>query len=291
MPDAQIDLSHYLLEHGNLSAADAEFAAWAQLVADQRRPFEEAVIANRGAAMALMRGDFEQSEKLARQAFEIGQHLRADNVAAGLFGMQMFALSRERGQLKQLEPMVRLFVEQNTASDTWRPGLAVIYSELGRTEEARTEFENLASDNFDSLPRDSLWMGTMTYLADVCVFLGDRSRAAILYELLEPFAGRNVVIGYEVVCYGARSRYLGALASTLERWDDAARHFEDALAMNARMEAWPWLAHTQFQYAKMLLSRGHLADRDRICELLDSAAATARRLGMRALEQQIPRAA
>ena len=31
--------------------------------------------------------------------------------------------------------MVRLFVQQNTAADTWRPGLAVIYSELGRTAE------------------------------------------------------------------------------------------------------------------------------------------------------------
>jgi class 3 adenylate cyclase/tetratricopeptide (TPR) repeat protein len=287
LPDAQIDLSHYLMERGDLSAADAEFAAWTQLVAEQRRPFEEAIIAGRGAAMTLMHGDFEQSEKLARQALEIGQRLRADNVAAGLFGMQMFALSRERGQLKELEPIVRLFVQQNSASDTWRPGLAVIFSELGRTEEARAEFEHMASDNFDSLPRDSLWMGTMTYLADVCVFLGDRSRAAILYQLLAPFAGRNVVIGYEVVFYGALTRYLGMLAAVLERWDDAVLHFEDALTMNARIEAWPWLAHTQFQYAKMLLSRGHLADRDRAFALFDSALDTARRLGMRTLEQQI----
>ena len=287
LPDAQIDLSHYLMERGDLSAADDEFAAWAQLVEEQRRPFEDAIIANRGAARALMRGDFEQSEKLARQAFEIGQRLRADNVAAGLFGMQMFALSRERGQLRELEPVVRLFVQQNSAADTWRPGLAVIYSELGRTEEARAEFEHMASDNFDSLPRDSLWIGTMTYLVDVCVFLGDRSRAAILYELLEPFAGRNVVIGYEVVCYGALSRYLGALTSTLERWDDAVRHFEDALAMNARMEAWPWLAHTQYQYATMLLSRDLAGDRDRAFALLDSAFTTARRLGMQGIEGRV----
>ena len=62
--------------------------------------------------------------------------------------------------------------------------------------------------------------------------------------------GRNVVIGYDEVCYGVISRYLGALAGTLERRDLAVRHFEDALAMNARVEAWPWLARTQFQYAE-----------------------------------------
>jgi len=224
---------------------------------------------------------------LARQALELGQRMRADNVAAGLFGLQMFALERERGRLKELEPMVHMFVEQNTAAGTWRPGLAVIYSELGRTEEARAQFEHLASANFEDVPLDSLWMGSMTYFADVCVFLGDKSRASVLYRLLLPFDGRNVVIGYAVVCYGALSRYLGALAATLEQWDDATRHFEDALAMNARMEAWPWLAHTQYQYATMLLSRNLAGDRDRAFALLDSALATARRLGMRGLEERV----
>ena len=100
----------------------------------------------------------------------------------------------------------------------------------------------------------------MTYLVDVCTFLGDRARAATLYQLLLPYAGRTVVIGNAAACYGALSRYLGALATTLERWDEAAQHFEDALAMNARMEAWPWLAHTQYQYATMLLARDQAGD-------------------------------
>jgi len=287
LPDGQIDLAHYLMEWGDLSESDAEFAAWTRLVELQRRPFEQCITAQREAARALMRGDFDQSEKLARQALEIGQRLRADNVAAGLFGLQMFALSRERGQLKELEPILRLFVQQNTAADTWGPGLAVIYSELGRTEEARAAFDQLAANNFEDLPHDSLWIGSMTYLSDVCVFLADKSRASVLYRLLLPFDGRNVVIGYQVVCYGALSRYLGSLAATLERWDDATRHFEDALVMNARMEAWPWLAHTQYQYATMLLSRDLPGDRDRAFALLDAALATARRLGMHGLEDRV----
>jgi tetratricopeptide (TPR) repeat protein len=285
--EGQSELSQCLIELGDLVAADTTFEAWASSNDTSHMPFRHLLAAGRGAARALMRGDFELSESLARQALEIGQRLGTENVAAGLFGLQMFALHRERGQLKELEPVVRLFVQQNTAADTWRPGLAVIYSELGRTEEARTEFEHLASDNFEDLPRDSLWMGSMTYLADVCVFLGDKSRASVLYQFLLPFDGRNVVIGYSVVCYGALSRYLGALAVTLERWDDATRHFEDALAMNARMQAWPWLAHTQHQYATMLLSRSLSVDRDRAFALLDSALATARRLGMRGLEERV----
>jgi tetratricopeptide (TPR) repeat protein len=207
--------------------------------------------------------------------------------AAGVFGIQMFALRREQGRLKEVESVVRVFLQQHSAAAAWRPGLAVIYSELGLTTDARAEFENLAQHDFADLPRDAVWMGTMSYLADVCTFLGDRARADTLYQILLPFAGHNVVVGNGAACYGALSRYLGALAATLERWDDAARHFEDALVMNARMDAHPWLAHTQEQYAAMLLARHQPGDRDRAAALLDAALATARELGMRALEERI----
>jgi hypothetical protein len=71
------------------------------------------------------------------------------------------------------------------------------------------------------------------------------------------------------------------------RWDEAERHFEDALAMNTSMAARPWLAHTQYQYATMLLSRDKRGDRDNAAALLKDALATARELGMRALERRI----
>jgi tetratricopeptide (TPR) repeat protein len=127
----------------------------------------------------------------------------------------------------------------------------------------------------------------MTYLVDVCTFLEDSARAATLYQLLQPYAGRTVVIGHAAACYGALSRYLGTLATTLGRWDEAAQHFEDALDMNARMEARPWLAHTQYQYAILLLVRDQAGDREKAVELLEAALITARELGMRALEERL----
>jgi uncharacterized protein HemY len=83
------------------------------------------------------------------------------------------------------------------------------------------------------------------------------------------------------------TRYLGALAATLGRWEEAVRHFEDALAMNTRMEAWPWLAHTQSQYVMMLLARDQPGDSEKAQKLLATALITARELGMRALEERI----
>jgi len=275
-----------LLELGDMPATDAEIDALAHLAEELQQPLHLYLSIMVRATRALMQGRFADSERLAQEALAMGQRLQMEN-AAGIFGLQMFTLRREQGRLKELEPVVRYFVQQHSVAGSWRPGLALVYSELGRTQEARAEFEHLARHDFADLPRDGLWMACMTYLADVCTFLGDRNRAAILYQLLLPYAGRTVVIGNAVACYGAMSRYLGALATTLRCWDEAEQHFEAALAMNAHMEARPWLAHTQYQYATMLLARDQSGDSEKAVELVKAALVTARELGMRALEERI----
>ena len=274
------------LDFGDMHGIDAAFEALDRRAEDMQEPFVFTLINVYRATLALMQGRFEDGERLAREALTMGQRLQTEN-GAGIFGQQMFALRREQGRLKELEPAVRFFVQQNQAAATWRPGLALIYSELGRRAEAQAEFEHLAKNDFADFPRDGMWMGCMSYLSEVCTFLGDRERAAILYELLLPFDGRTVAVGAGIVCCGALSRYLGALAATMERWDDAIQHFEDALTMNARMGAHPWLAHTQHQYACMLLARGQPADRDRALALIDSALSTTRELGMQSLEERL----
>ena len=278
--------SYALFESGEMVAADQANDELSRLSEERNRPFTIYLVAVFRAARAAMSGRFEDSERLAQQALTIGQRVQGE-AASGIFGQQMFVLRRQQGRLKEVEPVVRMFVQQNSAAAAWRPGLAVIYSELGLTDDARGEFEELARHDFADLPHDVTWLGTMSYLVDVCTFVKDRARAGILYQLLLPFDGANVVVGSGIACHGAISRYLGALAATLERWDDAARHFEDALAMNARMDARVWLAHTQEQYATMLLKRHQSGDRDKAAALLDTALATTRELGMRALEERI----
>jgi uncharacterized protein HemY len=75
-----------------------------------------------------------------------------------------------------------------------------------------------------------------------------------LYPALLPWAALNAADVGEG-CRGAVSRYLGLLAATLGRWDEAENQFELALAANDRMGFRPWLARTQHDYARML--RGH----------------------------------
>ena len=116
-------------------------------------------------------------------------------------------------------------------------------------------------------------------------YLGDGARTETLYRLLLPSDGLNVMAGH-ALCYGPASRLLGILATTVRRWDDAQRHFEDALSMNAKMGARPWLARTQLDYAGMLLARAQAGDRDRAMPMVDEALATAQELGMGGLTER-----
>ena len=54
-------------------------------------------------------------------------------------------------------------------------------------------FEGLAAEDFAELPRDEEWLFGMSLLAPVCAFLGDTGRAALLYDLLWPYAERNAL--------------------------------------------------------------------------------------------------
>jgi DNA-binding CsgD family transcriptional regulator len=275
-----------LVRLGDIQELDVQLAARSRLAQELQYPHQLYMSAVTQVMRALLDGRFAEGEQLAQQALATGQRLQSEGVD-GIFAMQMFTLRREQGRLHELAPVVRHFVQQHGAASTWRPGLALIYSELGREREARAAFEQLAAYDFADLPQDGLWLTCVTYLAEVCAFLGDARRAAILYRLLLPYNGYSVVVGATDVCYGAASHYLGMLAATMERWEDAAQHFEDALAMNARMGARPWLAHTQHQYAVMLLARHQPGDRDQAMSLLQEALTTARELGMHALEGRL----
>ena len=56
--------------------------------------------------------------------------------------------------------------------------------------------------------------------------------------------------------------------------------------MNTRMKARPWIAWTEYDYARMLLARGGQGDRERASTLVENALAASREMGMVFLEQR-----
>ena len=177
-----------LMELGDLPARAHEFEAYMKLADEVRQPFYQYIGVSSRAMMALFEGRLDESERLAREALELGGRMPGLD-AEGVYGMQMFSVRREQGRLRELAPMVAHFVQHTAAAATWRPGLAVVYSELGLAAEARAEFEAVLANGLDSVPKDARWVTCMTYLAEVCAFLGDAERAAALYAELRAVRG------------------------------------------------------------------------------------------------------
>ncbi len=276
-----------LLELGEIPAVDQELDAYLRMAEELRQPrylwYGRLIRATR----ALLDGRFEDGEGWARQAFSLGHRVQP-RTAATFLGAQLVWSYREQGRLQELEPAVQDFVAQSPCLPVWRSALASLYSELGRQAEAHREFERLAANGFADLPRDNSWLIGITLLGEVCAFLADAPRATILYDLLEPYAGHSAVSGGDaVVCSGPVSRILGLLAGTLERWDDAAQHFEAAVTMTRRMGARALLARVQCEYAATLLACPDPASPERGRDLLNEALDAAQELGMKGLEDKV----
>jgi tetratricopeptide (TPR) repeat protein len=273
------------LIRGDIAAIEGEMDALMRLARELRQPGTSWYVERTRPLQSLWEGKFEEAEKLALQAAAmVPESLRADPEALSVPPTQIFAIRREQGRLGELEGAVAGFVTLYPEVPFLRAALAFLYSEIGREVEARNQFELLAASGFDELRRDQ-W--SLALLSETCAVLGDTNRALLLYELLRPLIGRNLFAGPPIGQFaflGCASRTLGLLATTLERWSDAQQYFEDALNVHSRMRARPWVAHTQHDYAKMLLARDEPGDRDRALALLEEAFGVARELGMKSLE-------
>jgi class 3 adenylate cyclase len=277
---------HVLFTLGDIPAADAEEQTSMRLAEEQRLPVLLWGAVLRRARRAILDGRFEECERLANEAMAAGRRAQSQ-FAAQMFHSQIFALHLAQGSIGQtdLETLVALTDQLGAAEPTLRIMRASSYCEMGREKEARTELDIAAADDFSDLGHNILWIGHVALLSLICSFLRDDRRASTLYEMLLPHGQLNVALGI-VGAMGSASRYLGLLASTMSRWADAVRHFEDALEMNTRMGARPWLAWTQHDYAGMLLARDDRGDRENAVELLSQALETAQELGMAGLVEK-----
>ncbi|MFN8557062.1 MAG: AAA family ATPase [Dehalococcoidia bacterium] len=274
-----------LMEQGAVAPADAAIADYTRRATDLRQPLPLWSAAAFAAMRAMFEGRFAEGERLADEALAHG--LRAQHPEAPAFhAIQMWAWRQEQGRVDDLET----YCDRIGRHPQMRPTLAYVLSEAGRTDEAGAVYETLAAHDFRDQPRDAGLLVRASFLARACVQVGDRGRAPVLYDLLEPYATRLALGIAGIHCAGAVALYLGMLAALLGRWEQVTEHFEQALTVHRRAGAWPWLARTAYEYARALggaAAAGHIEQAAvRRAALLDMAATEARHLGMTALTRQ-----
>jgi DNA-binding CsgD family transcriptional regulator/tetratricopeptide (TPR) repeat protein len=277
--EGQAEATHWrisaLMALGETVSAREELAIALDMAQSTRQPFILHVAEHYSSALALLEGRLAEAEAAAERSREWGQ-LLVGRDASSVYGVQMFGVRREQGRLAELAPVIRVLAAGDRGGGAWRPGLAAMLAELAMEAQVRGELDRVQTEGLEPL-REGLWLASLTYLADAAGAIAHRGVAALVYPLLEPLAGTNVMIGHGVASYGAADRYLGMLAATLGETDRAASHFEVALRLNREMGASTWLAHTAHEYGRLLVG-GEDSERGR--QLLAEAALLAETVGM-----------
>jgi DNA-binding SARP family transcriptional activator len=265
-------------ELGDPERRAAELASMARVANQLNQPAQLWTLAAAEATLALSQGRFAEAAELIKRATAIGSRALAWSAAATR-RLQLFMLRREQGRLDGFEREIKDNAHEFPSPLMYGAVLARLYAGTQQTEAAATLLRELTRRDLSDWHVDEEWLASICLLAETCAILDDAESASSLYELLKPYGSQNAVALPELALDSV-SRPLGILATLQGRFEDAARHFQEALRMNERMGARPWVAHTQEDHARMLLRRNANGDREHADELLSWAQTTYHELGM-----------
>jgi len=271
------------IELGEVEKAESEIAVALQRAERLREPLAKWRAMMARVALAFLGGRFAEAAALSEDARAVarrGRHAAGELMYLAQWAALRFVLGGIDEAIAVFQPMADKMPPLTARAQTAR-GLVA----SGRRDEARLSLNQAMTGGVQNA--HIAWMADVAAAAEAAAELGERQHAAVLYRALVPYAARNVASGAgQYVCWGSAARYLGMLATTMEQWDAAQRHFEAALVMNRRMGAIPFIAYTQVAYAEMLVRRAQAGDSRRAIGLIEPALATARKLGMKPLEER-----
>jgi tetratricopeptide (TPR) repeat protein len=269
-----------LMELGRVPEAESALAAFAREVTAAGEPDAAVMVTARHAMLAILHGRFDQASRLTEQVRDSAKEAgMADAEAIS----QTLALS--------------IALDVSTPGATWdrsvdvllatareRPGhlfeatAARVLAFLGRDDEAAAELDRaLPRALAGSGPR---WLSAITDLAIVAAATGDSAAAARIYDVLAPYRGRLVMWGGASTTSGSVAHQLGLLAACMGRDDEAVKDFEEAIELEERIGALPFLARSLAGLADAVAATGDFA---RASACRDRSREIAQRLGMSVL--------
>jgi DNA-binding CsgD family transcriptional regulator len=217
-------------------------------------------------AYAFLRGDFAAAERIAEDMLELGRSFGPDDTE-GPYGLQMFMVRRETGALEAVRPFLDA---ASRAEGTWEPGLLALYTELGRTDSARTLLYQLLARLDEAPTRQSpwaQWTAVLVFMVEAALALRDVDAARRLRPLLAARSGRHLVAGQFVAVFGPADGYLAEIDSLFGDDDSAERLFERALAQEEAVGSVVHRTATLAAFAAHLRSGGTAAGRVRAAAL------------------------
>ena len=238
---------------GDVGQADRDLERLRAIADELAQPFMRWYYMVARAKRYSISGPGEEAERAAFAALEVGRRCGHPDSMLWFLG-QIVAARFVHGTLDRGDPHMPSLIAAAGESIPTSPeitpsrasplligsGMSAILCEVGRFEDARGHFEFVMRVGLDDLPSDYQALTIPVYASIACAQLGDRRRAGRLYEILEPERDRLVSTGAS--WFGATTHYLGLLAATLERPDEADAYFDAAQRTYRSMDARPWLA-------------------------------------------------
>jgi hypothetical protein len=250
---AQILELHVCVEQGKLTHAQAALERTQGIAAELGQPYVNWVVAYQTAALLLVHGDLAAVERLAERALKIGQEAGQPD-AVLFYGIQILYVRVFQGRGEEIIAMLAQSVEANPAIPALRAGLASSLCWLGRREEGATILKRAGSDQFEHILPASDELTALVLYADAAAQTGDRAVAAILYDLIQPWADQvdwNGISGY-----GHARLYLGLLAGVLGDHERADEHLAFACEFHEANDMPLWTARGHLGWAEALAARG-----------------------------------
>jgi DNA-binding SARP family transcriptional activator/predicted ATPase len=279
MQQAQSLRARVAAERGDTEALSAAVTEHAMLSDQTKQPDYQMHSRAFRATRALIRGRFDEVEPLVAEVIELGMLAQSPG-ALHYSTLELVSLHWEQARLKQADEELLEGLQERSGAPVWRALLTLVHAEMGDSERARVELEELAENRCAALPFDSNWLGAVGCLAASCAGLGDSERAAELFDLLEPYRGRFIVVGAGATCLGPVSHFLGLLAGVQADWPRAVPLLEEAAESSRAAGSEPWLAYAQFRLGSALRARGAGDDGQRAEQLIAESRAIAERLNM-----------
>jgi tetratricopeptide (TPR) repeat protein len=277
--------SHHVgvsLEAGDRDELDCGFRVMEEVVAEVGQPFLRWVATYQGSWRALLASDTVGAERLALEALQLGND-SGQPEAAGLFGLQLLWVRAYQGRLGELIAFAAQTVADNPGNHGARAGLAYAYCEVDQVEEARALLDAETAAGFVR-PVNWGWLPDMTLWAAVASEVGDAEAAAVLGDRLAPWHDQVPYTGASV--HGAVAMYCGGLARVLGRDREAEIYFAEALKINEHLQAPFFVAHTNLEWARLLVGRRDEGDLDRARAQLKEALNLAQEYGFGTVERR-----
>jgi tetratricopeptide (TPR) repeat protein len=217
---------------------------------------------------AMVAGDTDLADQLALASFQVGSDSGQPD-AFVMYGGQLITIGLQRGTLGDLvEILKQMVLDAPDVGAAVTAALTLAHAEAGNIDEVRELLTAMSARNFES-PMDATWLTAMVWLADAAIALGDVAIIEEIYDLLTPWADLWPSNGAE--CESPVCQYLGALATRLDRYDDAESYFVKAMAECERTGAKFFSARTNYFWGVMLARRGRDGDVERARALLEVA--------------------